>query len=61
MSGLDLQRHLVAENSRIPIIFVSAHDEVEMRTQALAAGAIAFLSKPVKEKALLDAVDSAVK
>jgi FixJ family two-component response regulator len=61
MSGLDLQRHLVAENCRIPIIFVSAHDEAEMRAQALAAGAIAFLSKPVKEKALLDAVDSAVK
>ena len=61
MSGLDLQRHLVAENSQIPIIFVSAHDEAEMRTQALAAGAIAFLSKPVNDKALLDAVDSAVK
>ncbi|MFY9793650.1 MAG: response regulator [Candidatus Sulfotelmatobacter sp.] len=61
MSGLDLQRHLVAENCQIPIIFVSAHDEAAMRAQALAAGAIAFLSKPVKEKALLDAVDSAVK
>jgi FixJ family two-component response regulator len=61
MSGLDLQRHLVAENSQVPIIFVSAHDETEMRTQALAGGAIAFLSKPVNDKALLDAVDSAVK
>lgn len=61
MSGLDLQRHLVAANSQIPIIFVSAHDETEMRAQALAAGAVAFLSKPVKEKALLEAVDSAVK
>jgi FixJ family two-component response regulator len=56
-----LQRHLVAENSRVPIIFVSAHDETEMRAQALAAGAVAFLSKPVEEKALLEAVDSAVK
>jgi FixJ family two-component response regulator len=61
MSGLDLQRHLAAENSQVPIIFVSAHDETEMRTQALAGGAIAFLTKPVNDKALLDAVDSAVK
>lgn len=61
MSGLDLQRHLVAQNSQVPIIFVSAQDETEMRTQALAAGAIAFLNKPVNDKALLDAVDSAVK
>jgi FixJ family two-component response regulator len=61
MSGLDLQRHLAAENTQVPIIFVSAHDEMEMRTQALAADAIAFLSKPVNDKALLDAVDSAVK
>jgi two-component system response regulator FixJ len=61
MSGLDLQRHLAAENSQVPIIFVSAHDETETRTQALADGAIAFLSKPVNDKALLDAVSSAVK
>jgi len=61
MRGLDLQRHLSAENSQVRIIFVSAHDETEMRTQALAGGAIAFVSKPVNDKALLDAVDSAVK
>ncbi|HTU42533.1 MAG TPA: response regulator [Candidatus Aquilonibacter sp.] len=61
MSGLDLQRHLVAQTSQIPIIFVSAHDETEMRARALAAGAIAFLSKPVNDKTLLDALDSAVK
>jgi FixJ family two-component response regulator len=34
---------------------------MEVRTQALAADAIAFLSKPVNDKALLDAVDSGVK
>ncbi len=60
MSGLDLQRHLAAENSPVPIIFVSAHDGTETRAQALAAGAIAFLGKPVNDKALLDALDSAV-
>jgi FixJ family two-component response regulator len=61
MSGLDLQRQLAAENPQVPIIFVSAHDEAEIRTQALAGGAIAFLSKPVNDKALLEAVDAAVK
>jgi two-component system response regulator FixJ len=61
MSGLDLQRHLAARNSPVPIIFVSAHDETENRSQALAGGAIAFLSKPVDDKELLAALDSAVK
>jgi FixJ family two-component response regulator len=61
MSGLDLQRRLAAENSQVPIIFVSAHDETETRKQALAGGAVAFLSKPVNDKALLDAVTSALK
>jgi FixJ family two-component response regulator len=61
MSGIDLQRQLAAENPQVPIIFVSAHDETETRTQALAGGAIAFLSKPVNDKTLLEAVSSAVK
>lgn len=60
MSGLELQRHLAAQNWQVPIVFVSAHDEREIRAQALAAGAVAFLSKPVNDKALLAAVSSAV-
>lgn len=61
MSGLDLQRQLVAENSQVPIIFVSAHDEQEARARALRAGAIAFLGKPFNDKVLLDVVHSALK
>jgi two-component system response regulator FixJ len=61
MSGLDLQERLAVENPQIRVIVVSAHDETEMRTRALAAGAIAFLGKPVNDKALLDAISSAVK
>ena len=61
MSGLDLQRQLAAENSRVPIIFVSAHDEQEARAQAMQAGAIAFLGKPFNDKTLLDVVHSALK
>jgi FixJ family two-component response regulator len=61
MSGLDLQRRLSAEGRQLPVIFVSAHDEPEMRTEALAWGAIAFLGKPFNDKALLDAVNSVAK
>jgi FixJ family two-component response regulator len=61
MSGLDLQRHLVANNSRIPIIFVTSHGDDGARARALAAGAVAFLYKPFREEALLEAIDSALK
>jgi FixJ family two-component response regulator len=61
MSGLDLQRQLAGENTRIPIVFVSAHNEEEARTQALQGGAVAFLGKPVNDKTLLDVVYSALK
>jgi FixJ family two-component response regulator len=56
MSGLELQRYLVDEHDRVPIVFVSAHDEPEARYQALQAGAVAFLSKPFSDQVLLDAV-----
>jgi FixJ family two-component response regulator len=61
MSGLDLQRHLVANNSRIPIIFITSHGDDDARARALAAGAVAFLYKPFREEALLEAIDSALK
>jgi FixJ family two-component response regulator len=61
MSGLELQRWLSVEGRQLPVIFVSAHDEPEMRTEALAWGAIAFLGKPFNDKALLDAVNSVAK
>jgi two-component system response regulator FixJ len=61
MSGLELQTRLAAEHNLVPIIFVSAHDEQKTRAQALHAGAIAFLGKPVNDKALLDAIDLALK
>jgi FixJ family two-component response regulator len=61
MSGLDLQRQLVAQHSGVPIIFVSAHDEQEARAQALGAGAVAFLGKPFSDRVLLDVVHSTLK
>jgi FixJ family two-component response regulator len=61
MSGLELQRQLVATNWRIPIIFVTAHVDDDARAQALAAGAVDFLYKPFREEALLNAIETALK
>jgi FixJ family two-component response regulator len=61
MNGLELQRRLADENRRIPIVFVSAHDDRASKTQALKAGATVFLNKPFGDETLLDAVDSALR
>lgn len=58
LSGLDLQRNLVAGNQRIPIIFITAHDEENARKQALELGAVAFLRKPVSGQALVSTINS---
>ena len=60
MSGLDLQRQLVATNSPIPIVFITSHGDDDAQARALEAGAVAFLYKPFREEALLKAIDSAL-
>jgi FixJ family two-component response regulator len=61
MSGLELQRQLVAAQWGIPIIFVTAYGDDDARARALAAGAVAFLSKPCREEDLLHAIEAALK
>jgi FixJ family two-component response regulator len=61
MNGLQLQRHLAGEGRHIPIIFITAHDNQEMRMQAMRAGAVDFLQKPFSEEALLKAIHNALK
>ena len=58
MSGLDLQRQLLAANREFSMIFISAHDDPVARRHAITAGALAFLGKPFSEKALTDAIRS---
>ena len=58
MSGLELQRQLISQNRRMPIIFVTGQGDETQRTQALAAGAVAFLYKPFDEHDLLNAINS---
>src|SRR6202795_1521124 len=60
MSGLELQAKLNAEHCRIPIIFITAHGDAQMRIQALRAGAVEFLTKPFDDEALLESVRGAL-
>jgi FixJ family two-component response regulator len=59
-SGLDLQSQLLPEGYRTPIIFVSALPKESIRTRALNAGAVAFLSKPFDEASLMTSVELAL-
>lgn len=61
MSGLDLQRQIIAANWRIPIIFVTSHADDVACVRALEAGAVAFLYKPFREEELLNAIEAALK
>lgn len=60
MSGLELQARLEAEDRQIPILFISAHGDEEMRLRALRGGAVEFLAKPFDRKVLLDHVRAAL-
>lgn len=60
MSGVELQQELQAQGNQTPIIFVTAHDAQEIRDEAVNAGCVAYLRKPVASRALLEAVTKAV-
>ncbi|MCS0495300.1 response regulator transcription factor [Ancylobacter sp. MQZ15Z-1] len=60
-SGLDLQRDLAQRANPKPIIFLTAHGDIPMTVQAMKAGAVDFLTKPVRDQTLLDAVTAAMK
>ena len=60
IGGLELQEHLNAVETKIPIIFISAYQEKEISAKAMKAGAKAFLSKPFDDETLLGEVYSAL-
>ncbi|HEY3835459.1 MAG TPA: response regulator [Bryobacteraceae bacterium] len=60
VTGPELQSKLRAMNSAVPVIFVTAHADDEVRARASLGGATAFLNKPFSEDALLDAIRSAL-
>lgn len=59
-SGLQLQEKLLCEEYALPIIFITAFAEIETAIGALRKGAVDFLSKPIKDKRLLESVAIAV-
>ena len=59
MSGIELQRQLVADQSDVPVVFITAHEEETERVQAL-EDATAVLIKPFSEEALLNAISKAL-
>jgi FixJ family two-component response regulator len=56
LSGLDFQAELAAANIQIPIVFMTGHGDIPMSVRAMKAGAIEFLTKPVRDHDLLDAI-----
>jgi len=60
MSGLQALRKLQAAGRALPIVIITAHDEPATREQCLAAGATAFLRKPLDERLLLNAISAAL-
>jgi len=61
LSGLELQAKLKAERCRIPVVFITAHGDAEMRIHAIREGAVQFLSKPFDDTVLLEIVHAALK
>lgn len=59
-SGLDLQNHLAMNGNAKPIIFLTGHGDIPMTVRAMKAGAIDFLTKPVRDQTLLDAVAAGI-
>jgi FixJ family two-component response regulator len=59
-SGLDLQRQLTESGNDKPIIFLTGHGDIPMTVRAMKAGAVDFLTKPVRDQTLLDAVSAGI-
>jgi FixJ family two-component response regulator len=60
LNGLELQKQLGVENSDMPIIFITGHGDVPQSVQAMKAGALEFLTKPINHDALLTAIRNAI-
>jgi FixJ family two-component response regulator len=59
-SGLDLQRELAQRGVEIPIIFLTGHGDIPTTVRAMKAGAAEFLTKPVRPRELLAAIQAAL-
>ena len=60
MSGMELQQRLLQEESALAIIFITGNGDIPMSVRAIKAGAVDFLTKPVKDKELLAVIQTAL-
>ena len=60
MTGLDLQKELIAMGSDLPIIFITGHGDIPMAVEAMRLGAVDFIRKPFREYDLLDRINEAL-
>ena len=56
LNGLDLQKRVVVERPDMPIIFITGHGDIPTTVQAMKAGAVEFLTKPISGEALMKAI-----
>jgi len=61
LNGLEVQEQLVRTGHKLPIVFITAHDDVGARERALAGGAVAFLCKPFDDELLVKTLHAALK
>ena len=60
LSGLDLQNRMAKGGLEIPIVFLTGHGDIPASVQAMKAGAVEFLTKPLDEQKLLQAIQEAI-
>jgi FixJ family two-component response regulator len=61
MDGIELQRRIRLQLRDMPVIFITAHDDDDIRQQALRGGAVAFMVKPFDAGELLERIDAVLK
>jgi FixJ family two-component response regulator len=61
MNGLEVQELLVRGHNPLPVIFITAHDEIGVCERALRAGAVAFLRKPFNDELFIKTLNEAIK
>ena len=60
INGLDLQKRLSESGVLLPVIFMTAYEDHNVRSQAMEAGALAFLQKPFDDQLMVDAISCAL-
>jgi two-component system response regulator FixJ len=60
MTGLDLQKKLLEQGSKLPIIFITGHGDIPMAVEAMRRGALDFIRKPFREHDLLERINEAL-